>query len=370
MERLRDISGDLLLVGAGLTMVDIALSLAAPGRQLHAISRHGLTPKSHRMPTGLPPCPSPHIPDDGPKTLAEIRRIVGDHVTEYAVAHGDWRPAFDSLRPITSTLWRGLSEAERGEFLTYDVRRWDVHRHRTAPDVGDWLRSRVDDGALRLHTGEVLTARELANCLEVTLSSGTTVRVGAVVACTGPASDIRRLDGPLMLDLLASGMARPGSQWMGFDTDGQGRLVTADGAPLRAVYAIGSLRRGQLWGATAIPEIREQSVVIADEVSNGLPPRRIRRRPRDPYGLPLSTSPAAADAYTEALSAVLRVQEGADVALRAALALDPEFALGHATLALLGEEWGADVDISRSWSWRSASPSAGVTSASAASSPP
>src|SRR6185369_6436633 len=32
--------GDLLLLGSGLTMVDVALSLAGPGRRLLALSRH------------------------------------------------------------------------------------------------------------------------------------------------------------------------------------------------------------------------------------------------------------------------------------------------------------------------------------------
>jgi uncharacterized NAD(P)/FAD-binding protein YdhS len=38
---------DVLLVGTGLTMVDVAVTLARPGRVLHAVSRHGLLPQEH-----------------------------------------------------------------------------------------------------------------------------------------------------------------------------------------------------------------------------------------------------------------------------------------------------------------------------------
>lgn len=75
-----------------------------------------------------------------------------------------------------------------------------------------------------------------------------------------------------------------------------------------------------MWESTAVPEIREQAAGIAQEV-------------------------LAAEAYTQALSSVLAVQDGAEAALRLAVELDPEFALAHVGLALLGDEWGAGVDI-------------------------
>lgn len=53
--------GPLLLLGSGLTMIDVALSLdrAAPDRPLIALSRRGLTPREHQ---GAPPSPPPAGP--------------------------------------------------------------------------------------------------------------------------------------------------------------------------------------------------------------------------------------------------------------------------------------------------------------------
>ena len=90
---------------------------------------------------------------------------------------------------------------------------------------------------------------------------------------------------------------------------------------------------------TAVSEITDRAAAPASARGIG------RRRPTDQYGLPLSTTPEAADRYVEALDRILRVQSGAHEALRDAVALDPGFALGHAVLALLGHEWEAPVDV-------------------------
>jgi tetratricopeptide (TPR) repeat protein len=66
---------------------------------------------------------------------------------------------------------------------------------------------------------------------------------------------------------------------------------------------------------------------------------------RDPYGYVLTTSPAAAQAYSRGLVDVLRLQSGALPSLATSIAYDPTFALGHAALALLGHELCAHVDV-------------------------
>src|SRR6478672_7263571 len=65
----------------------------------------------------------------------------------------------------------------------------------------------------------------------------------------------------------------------------------------------------------------------------------------DRYGLALSTSSAAAEAYNRGVGALLRVQEGGLPAISESITHDPTFALGQAGLALLGHEYCASVDI-------------------------
>ena len=66
---------------------------------------------------------------------------------------------------------------------------------------------------------------------------------------------------------------------------------------------------------------------------------------RDPYGYALTCSREAGAAYTRGVVDLLRLRAGAEQSVAAALALDPTFALGHATLALLGHELCAAVDV-------------------------
>jgi pentatricopeptide repeat protein len=66
---------------------------------------------------------------------------------------------------------------------------------------------------------------------------------------------------------------------------------------------------------------------------------------RDTYGHRLTCSPEAADAYNRGVDRLLRLGTGAEQSVATAIALDPTFALGHATLALLGHEMCAAVDV-------------------------
>jgi uncharacterized NAD(P)/FAD-binding protein YdhS len=354
------VGGQVLLVGAGLTMADMAMRWGRAGVRVHVVSRHGMLPLPHAA-TPASPLPPPALPD-GPLTLAQARRLVFAH----ARASGDWRRAIDGLRPLTPALWRRLrpltpalwrrlrpltpalwrrlDEVSRQAFLTTAARRWDRVRHRVDPSVHAWLEHRQAEGALRVHAGEVTAAVETSGRLAVTLSDGTRLEVDAVLNCTGTCVGVRSSADPLVMNLLDSGLARPGSLGLGFATDRTGRVLPASGA-LPAVWAIGPLRRGELWESVAVPEIRAQAAEVAASVTNALPSPRVVRRARDPYGLSLSASSAAANQYVEAVGRILRVQSGAEQLVASAVRTDPSFALGHAVHALLGAEWGADVDV-------------------------
>lgn len=325
--------GDVLLVGTGLTMVDMALSLPDDNRIVHAVSRHGLLPQAHASGPRTR-CPSPEI--TGLTTLPAVRRAILRQVVR---AGGDWRSAMDSMRPVIPSLWAQLSPADRQLFLRRDRRLWDVHRHRmprqSALEI-DALRA-VD--RLVLHTGEIVGVDELADGLLVTLSSGETMKVGTVVNCTGTHEDVGTAGDPLVDQLIATGQARPGPLGLGLDTAPDGRLLPG-GAPL---WTIGAQRRGNLWETTAFPEIRQQAGVVVDSVLGTRKPRRTARptpRQHDQFGLPLSTTDEAARAYRRGLHRILCVQQDAEQAMSDAVAADPGFALGHAAMALLLQENG------------------------------
>jgi hypothetical protein len=75
-----------------------------------------------------------------------------------------------------------------------------------------------------------------------------------------------------------------------------------------------------------------------------LPVRASGRQQYDLYDLPLSTTPAAAEQFRDAQLRLLRVQTGVVAPLQRTVALDPDFALGHAMLALAGHDLDLPID--------------------------
>jgi uncharacterized NAD(P)/FAD-binding protein YdhS len=364
----RDHAGpsDVLVVGTGLTMVDVVHSLSGagnrPDRTLHAVSRRGRLPATHSTPVKLAAIPD--VSRWG-GTLPELRREVARHVSGVTRATGDWRPAVDGLRFQVSQLWGRLDDDARAEFLARDAGAWNLVRHRMAPSSRTALQALRSSGRLCVDAAEVLAAEPLPRGgLRVRLSDGSSRDVGWVVNCTGPQADIRALGNPLLDDLLrpraGAALATVATAGMGFRTD-QGRLVDAAGRSDAPLWTLGALRRGELWESTAVPEIRTQALALSTSVLDAVAPlpRRLAdgrlvgghhpvARPRDPLGVPLSTTSEAAAAYNEGLQRVMTLRSGAEDCLRAATAIDPDFALAHAALAMLGHEAGADTDVATS----------------------
>lgn len=328
--------GDVLMLGSGLTMVDLAISADRPDRTIHVVSRTDAVPHPHVLPTTPPVPPPPGI--TRVQGLDTLRSTLATHVDDTVAATGDWRAAIDGLRPVTAQLWRGLSEADKRRFLAEDARAWDVHRHRMAPATARRFDAIAGAGRLERHRGTIASVQADGSALRVGLDDGTTLRVAAVVNCTGPVGSIAA--DPLLTRLAQTGLVRPGPAGLGIDTADDGRIVGTLPEAL-PFLAVGSLRRGNLWESTAMPEIREQAYDVARIVSRSLHGES-RRRPVDPYGLTLSTSRDAADRYNAALGRLLRLQGGVEEGLAAAVAADGGFVQAHAALALLGHEWGTN----------------------------
>ncbi|MEU8977550.1 FAD/NAD(P)-binding protein [Streptomyces sp. NPDC048309] len=331
---------DVLLVGTGLTMADLAVTLARPDRVLHAVSRNGLVPQEH-LAHAIPAAAPPSL--DGSRGLDALRRDVRRYLAASRRAGGDWRPGMDGLRPVTAAVWQQLSAADRTRFLREDLRLWEVHRHRMAPGTAVAVRELRSSGRLRVGSAEMVQAEPSDGAVSVRLSDGRRLRVGAVVNCTGAQTDLRRTADPLVRCLLDQGYARTGPAGMGVDTWSDGRLVPAAVTSASRLWTLGVLRRGNLLESTALPEIRSQAADVANSVLAALAGRRAPGA-TDRYGLSLSTTREAAEVYNEALERILAGEHGGETLLTEAVAADPHFAAGHAALALLGHECGALVD--------------------------
>jgi len=243
-----DADAPVLLLGSGLTAVDVAVALRHEGHRgpIYALSRHGWLPQPHAAVT---PRPLAAVPPAFATPRGALRWVRGQE---------EWRPAIDSLRPHTAAIWRGWSLRQRASFLRHLKTLWDVHRHRAAPEVLAALEAKVLCGrVVALRPGLDVEWRPTGSPVFETL------RVARVINCTGPASDYARLDLPLVVQLRRAGWLVPDPLRLGVETDDRGCLLGTDGRAVEGLYTLGPLRRPSLWESTAIPEIREQAVALA-----------------------------------------------------------------------------------------------------------
>ena len=252
-------SGDVLLIGTGLTMVDTILSLDAAGftGSITALSRRGQLPRSHG------------IVEPAPVELDEIPS--GDLVglwrwLRQRSAKVGWRAAIDSLRPHSKELWRALSFDQQRRFIRHARPYWDVHRHRIAPQVARRIADLIAEGRLHVLGGRILSAQGQGDAIDITFRRRAadkveTRRFDLVMNCTGPLHSIERTTDPLLRGLLDSGGAEPDELGIGIKLDAGSRV---SGGP--RMWAMAALTKGRYWEIIAVPDIRHQAATIAAEI--------------------------------------------------------------------------------------------------------
>ena len=261
VEELAATGGDALLIGTGLTMVDLVLSLDAAGYQgrIVALSRRGLVPRAH---ADFDPAPADEqeVPEGSVRNLWRWLRRRSAQV--------GWRAAVDSLRPHSHALWQSLDLEQQRRFLRHARPWWDVHRHRIAPEVAATLARLVAEGSLEIVAGRIVSAHDDEDGLEVeyrrrgspNLSRG---HFAYAFNCTGPLHSISRSKDPLLRSLLDAGQVRPDPLGIGVDVDEESRAG-------ERLWALGPLTKGRYWEIIAVPDIREQAAAVADDIEREL----------------------------------------------------------------------------------------------------
>jgi len=271
----------ILIVGSGLTMVDMALSLERRGQRgpIVVLSRRGLLSTAHRP---APPrsVDANEIPFGAElsASLAWLRRLAA----RFAAEGADWRSAIDALRPHTQRLWGAMSLEQRRRFLRHARSYWDVHRHRMAPQSETALSALVASGQLTIVAGRIVAARRVGAGVEVEIlrrgaAAAETRRFGRIIDCTGLCEQPLQSANPLLRALLARGAARPDALGIGFDVAPDLGLVGADGAASRRIKAIGPLARAAFWECIAIPDIRLQCAALAGALTQTRAPSAVAR---------------------------------------------------------------------------------------------
>jgi uncharacterized NAD(P)/FAD-binding protein YdhS len=266
-----DDDAPVIVVGTGLTALDVLVSLARRGHRgpVTCVSRNGRFPLPHadHAPPGaaaaLPVAPQRAELLQGPLSALRTVRVAA----LAAMAAGrPWQEAIDAVRPHTTAAWRAWSDRDRERFLARIRPLWEIHRHRAPRPVLALVDELRSAGRLELLRGTPLRVEGgPRQCLvEVRTASGAIVqRSGArVFNCIGPAMRVSEHPDTLMRSLLADGLVSTDAAQIGICADAQGRTIDAGGAPRPDLFVLGALRRGDLWESTAVPELRVQAEAV------------------------------------------------------------------------------------------------------------
>ncbi len=256
-----DPAAAVLILGSGLTALDLALTLADAGHRgdIHLASRHGLLPQAHRVTTAAPQ----HVPRDLSEWPATARGYLHALRRELRGSHADWRDTIAALRPHTAGLWRRLPLAEQDRFLRHLRVHWDTHRHRAAPETHRAITELRARDQLHVHAASLTSVTADPSALDVTLtprraSPQRRLRVATILNCTGPATDIT--GDPLLARLHARGLVQRDALGLGLATDPNG-AVSPD------LYLTGPLRRAADWESTAVLELAAQVATLAGHLA-------------------------------------------------------------------------------------------------------
>lgn len=262
-----------LLIGSGLTAMDVALTCARRGATTLAVSRRGLTPHRHQDLTPLPTLNfDPQSILDQP-TLMHRLRTLRRACRDAHSAGGDWRQVIDALRPINTALWSTLTPNDQQRFIRRLAVYWDVHRHRASQTTASKVDALCAAGTFEHRKATVVQASVAADGVSVTLADrdhNTTQRFDRIILCTGPSTDPTRATAPLLRSLVEQGRLTKDPAGLGIHIDADHHPISADGTADQQLLVVGPALRGRYWESTAVPELRIHALHTAQHALKAL----------------------------------------------------------------------------------------------------
>lgn len=254
---------EVLIVGTGLSMVDVVLKLTGDGHEgkINALSTRGLLPAVHQLGYSYPDFSKELI---GMTRITDMFKVVRQHISK-AGSDSNWRAVIDSLRPATQRLWRSLPVSEKRYFMQHLSRYWNVARHRMAPQAAATIDRLQIDGKLTILKGRLREIKANGRFAVAFSTDGHRREVSAdtIINCIGSESNFQKLDSRLVSALFARGYIRNDALNFGIDALPNGSILGQNGEVTGILYTLGTALKGTLWETTAIPEIRAQAKQLA-----------------------------------------------------------------------------------------------------------
>lgn len=258
------------LIGTGLTSIDLIISLYQKGYQgkVYAFSKNGRLPMIHternayaaiqsEMKSGL--------------SLLTYFKIFRKHLKIATKSGHTTADVIDALRPITQQLWMGMSITDKKQFIRHLSSLWNIARHRVPQQAHHKMQELIRNGKLELLSGNLINIEEQNGNVNITIKNRKSdqiqkINVGRVINCTGPQSDIYKIDHPLLQSLIANGLITPNELNIGINTTISCKAIDSNNMVSDQLYVLGSMLRGLFWESSAVPELRKQAEFIAKNI--------------------------------------------------------------------------------------------------------
>jgi uncharacterized NAD(P)/FAD-binding protein YdhS len=259
----------ILILGNGLTMVDTVLGLLEQGfhNDIYSLSPNGFNILPHRH-NGLKYTKLTDEIKPG-MSLLELVRIINKHiklVREFGVSP---EPVLDSIRSHTQEIWKGLSQKDKSVFMGRLRHLWGVARHRIPLHIHDKIQQLRMEGKLHIIAGKLINISEKGDNIEVLIydkrnRQERTIVVSRVINCTGPETDLQKLQDHFLYRSLSRGTITQDELKLGITADtATFQVMDSEGKKQKNLYTLGSNLKGELWESTAVNELRTQAELLA-----------------------------------------------------------------------------------------------------------
>jgi uncharacterized NAD(P)/FAD-binding protein YdhS len=268
-----DTRENIVLVGAGLTMIDVFLTLSSLNWQgtIYAVSRTGLLPLSHFHGVAYADFPPP---DPTTLGLAELANLMETHCQRLRERGENPAIIVDKLRPFTQRVWQNFSVEEKTRFLREYRTRWNVTRHRVAQSIHEQLTAAIKTGRLQIVPGNIRGMAGAGERITLTVEKKggerTALEAGWVINCTGPLESYRNGGSHLYQNLFDRGLVQADDMDMGIKVGANFGVIDGGGYGSGYLFAIGPMLKGSLWETTAVPELRNQALRVAETMLTSL----------------------------------------------------------------------------------------------------
>lgn len=277
-----------LLVGTGLTAVDVHSTLRARGLRapIHALSRNGRWPRPHLPGIRWEGTPVSINFDEAPVTADSLAVWLRAQIDIHAARDIPWQAVMDEVRRNVQAIWTRMSISEQSVFLRKYRPMWEVHRHRLDSALWKNIQVEAESGALITYASSIYRIEANGPGLRVTHRADkvdAVLDVDRVVLCCGNESDPLLMGSPLWEQMIDERLVSADIHGLGVETDDKGQplrnhpggllgtLPDPEGKPPRTsdgLWALGGLLRPIWFESTAVPELSRQVRDLAARLEN------------------------------------------------------------------------------------------------------